>query len=101
MGGCKQTPYPVMGGCKQIIVIIFRPSDSEIEKARKSAIRDKMTWAVIKEIFTYIVFLGVVGKLAYAEKDMHTYWFREDLVNMFKHAKYTSGGMHFDSVSCF
>lgn len=58
-----------------------------------------MTGIVIKDIFTYICFLGIVGKLAYSERDMHAYWFREDLVNMFKLAKYSDGGMQFESVS--
>ena len=58
-----------------------------------------MTGIVIKDIFTYLLFLGVVGKLAYSEKDMHTYWFRNDLVNMFQYAKYSDGGMSFDDVS--
>ena len=41
----------------------------------------------------------MVAKLAYAEKDFHTYIYREDMVNMFQKAKYSGGGMAFDDVS--
>jgi len=54
---------------------------------------------VIKDIATYLIFLLLVAKLAYSERDMHTYIFRQDMVNMFQDAKYTDYGMKFDDVS--
>jgi len=78
-----------------------RPSDSELIKARKSRIRDKLTGAVIKEIVIYLLFLCIVSKLAYAEKDYHQYMFREDMVNMFEKATYTNGSMKFDKVTTY
>ena len=60
-----------------------------------------MTGMVIKEIFTYLLFLGIVGKLAYSERDMTSYWFRKDLVNMFQGASYSEGGMAFHDVRNF
>ena len=75
----------------------FRPSDSEIEKSRKMKIREKMTGLVIKDIVTYLIFLLVVAKLAYSERDFHTYIYRKDMVNMLKDATYT-GGPNFEQV---
>ena len=57
-----------------------------------------MTATVIKEIAIYILFLCIVGKLAYEEKDFHQYIFREDMVNMFQKATYTKGFLEFDKV---
>ena len=71
--------------------LTFRPSDSEISKARKLKIREKMTGIVIKDIATYLIFLLVVGKLAYSEKDYHTYIYRKDMVNMLSEAMYAAG----------
>ncbi|XP_066922168.1 polycystin family receptor for egg jelly-like [Clytia hemisphaerica] len=79
---------------------IIRPTDSDLEKARKSALRDKITYVTIKEISIYVIFLIVVAKLAYAERDYHTFMFREDLVNMFHRATYSGPEtMDFDQVS--
>eukprot|EP00111_Clytia_hemisphaerica_P007273 TCONS_00021135-protein len=79
-------------------VPIIRPSDSELEKSRKQKIREKMTGIVIKDIATYLIFLLIVAKLAYMEKDFHTYIYRQDMVNMLKEATYTFGPK-FESIS--
>ena len=50
-----------------------------------------MTGIVIKDIATYLIFLLVVGKLAYSEKDYHTYIYRKDMVNMLSEAMYAAG----------
>lgn len=57
-----------------------------------------MTGIVLKDIITYLVFMFIVGKLAYAEKDMSTYHFRNDIMNMFQNGKYQEGPV-FDKVS--
>ena len=57
-----------------------------------------MTGLVVKDILTYLVFLLIVGKLAYAEKDMNTYYFRQDIMNMFQYSRYQEGPS-FDDVS--
>lgn len=61
-------------------------------------IREKMTGLVMKDIATYLIFLLIVAKLAYSERDFHTYIYRKDMVNMLKDAKYT-GGPQFEQVS--
>ena len=58
-----------------------------------------MTGYVIKDMAMYFLFLAIVLKLAYAERDKHAFIFREDLVNMFQRATYSEGGMSFDAVS--
>eukprot|EP00111_Clytia_hemisphaerica_P021129 TCONS_00062242-protein len=79
-------------------VPIIRPSDTFLERCRKARIREKMTGVVFKDICVYLIFLGLVAKLAYGEKDMHTYYFREDMMNMFQQSKYQNGPV-FDLVS--
>ena len=59
-----------------------------------------MTGIVIKDIGTYIIFLLIVAKLAYSERDFHTYIYREDMINMLKNAKYTEGP-NFEGVKPF
>jgi len=63
-----------------IISLSFRPSDSYLERCRKAKIREKMTGIVFKDILTYLLFLLIVAKLAYSEKDMNTYYLRQDIV---------------------
>ena len=76
---------------------MYRATDSFVERCRKARIREIMTGIVLKDIITYMVFLFIVGKLAYAEKDMSTYHFRNDIMNMFQHGKYQMGPV-FDEV---
>ena len=80
------------------ILVTFRPSDSQLARARRAKLRDIMTWSVIKDIGTYFLFLLVVSKLAYSEKDPHQYLFRQDLLNAFQSGKYTFGP-DFEDVS--
>ena len=82
-----------------LFYLFYRPSDGELARARKAKLRDRMTWYVIKDIFTYLMFLLVVSKLAYSEKDPNTFLFRNDLLNMFESGKYTKGP-DFSLVSC-
>ena len=84
----------------QYFFSLFRPSDSELMRARKAKVRDKMTWFVIKDIGTYFLFLLVVSKLAYSEKDPHQYLFRNDMLNAFQLGKY-SLGPSFEEVRYF
>ena len=60
-------------------------------RARKARLRDKMTAFVIKDIVTYMIFLLIVSKLAYSEKDPNMFFYRKDLVNMFGGGTYTDG----------
>ena len=62
--------------------------------------REKLTGSVVKDFATYIFFLLIVAKLAYSEKDFHQYIYREDMVNMFNHAKY-GNGPKFEQVQFF
>jgi len=80
-----------------IISLSFRPSDSYLERCRKAKIREKMTGIVFKDILTYLLFLLIVAKLAYSEKDMNTYYLRQDIVNMFQLSTYQKGPS-FDAV---
>ena len=57
-----------------------------------------MTWLVIKDMGTYFLFLLIVSKLAYSEKDPHQYLFRQDMLNAFQLGKYTEGP-NFEDVS--
>ena len=59
-----------------------------------------MTWFVIKDIGTYFLFLLIVSKLAYSEKDPHQYLFRQDMLNAFQFGKYTEGP-NFEDVSLY
>ena len=73
------------------MTFFLRPSDSELEKSRKEKLREKMTGIVVKDIATYLIFLLIVGKLAYMERDFHSYIYREDMISMLKEATYTKG----------
>lgn len=57
-----------------------------------------MTWEVIKEIVIYFVFLLVVSRLAYSEKDPNMFMLRRDLKSMFDSAKYSDGGLKLSLV---
>ena len=80
------------------IFSLFRPSESKLERYRKIKIKEKMTGLIVKDIATYLCFLGIVTVLAYSEKDVNAYWFRKDLQNMFVESTY-SKSMRLDDVS--
>ena len=74
-----------------VVFFLHRPSDSEIAMARKAKLKDKMTAFIIKDIGTYLIFILIVSKLAYSEKDPNMFQYRRDLVNMFHSSHYTNG----------
>lgn len=78
---------------------IIRPSESALARARKIKLKERMTWEVIKEIVIYFVFLLVVSRLAYSEKDPNMFMLRRDLKSMFDSAKYSDGGLKLSLVS--
>lgn len=79
------------------VFFLVRPTDSEMARARKMKLREKMSSVVLKDILIYLFFLLIVANLSYSEKDKHMFIYRRDLVNMFERSRYT-GGIHFDAV---
>ena len=71
--------------------LILRPTDTELERARKAKMKDKLTWFIIKDIATYVFFLIIVARIAYSEKDPNMFQYRNDLVNKFQYSTYTDG----------